>query len=156
MTTCMLSTFLTWMDKTLLFELNLLSCSDFPFCRLFLRCSMRDSDGGLSPATLHCTSSAVASPPTGQMLMDMCCRTTRLTAAADSANRDNSLTELFLKKRGVVDSKGLTLPSYFLILAGVVSSVVLLFISQTWFSTSPALSRFLASFTRSFLIRSLA
>jgi len=127
------------MDKTLLFELNLLSCSDFPFCRLFRRCSIRDSDGGLRPATLHCMSSAVVSPPTGQMLMDMCCSTTRLTAAADSANRDNSFTELF-----------------FLILAGVVSSVVLLFCSQTWFSTSPALSRFLASFTRSFFIRSFA
>merc|ERR1712115_743232 len=82
---------------------------------------MRDSEGGLSPAMLHCMSSAVLSPPAGQMLMDKC------------------FTELF-----------------FLILAGVVSSVVLLFISQTWPRTSPALSRFLASFTRSFLIRSLA
>merc|ERR1719319_696282 len=68
-----------------------------------------------------------------------CCRSTRFTAAADSANKESSFEVLF-----------------FLIFAGVVSSAVLLLLSQGWLSTSPADSLRLGVFTSSFWMRSLA
>ena len=83
---------LTWMDKTLLLLLILFSWSECPFCKLFLLCSIRDSEGGLRPMQL------LSLMLSCMMLTDMCCRTTRFTADADSANNDNCLAELSLRK----------------------------------------------------------
>lgn len=82
------------MDKTLEpAELILLSWSDWELWRDLRRCRRRDSLGGDRPAT--------ASPSTSHMptLIDMCCSTTRFTAAADSANKESSFEVLFLRKR---------------------------------------------------------
>merc|ERR1711993_58254 len=71
--------------------------------------------------------------------MDMCCSTTRFTTLTDSQASESCLAELS-----------------FLILAGVTRAVWLLLSSHSWYSTSLALSLFLASLTSSFLMRSLA
>ena len=83
------------MDKTLLLLFSLFSWSELlpDCCKLFLRCIIIDSAGGLSPTTG--VSCIVLS--SYRMLTDMCCSTTRFTAAADSANNDSCLAELSLK-----------------------------------------------------------
>merc|ERR1719510_1969539 len=90
-----------------------------------------ESEGGERPTRLSVLVS--------MMLMDMCCSTTLFTTLTDSQASDSCLAELS-----------------FLILAGVTSAVWLLLSSHSWYSTSLALSLFLASLTSSFLMRSLA
>ena len=66
------------------------------FCRvarlLRLRCSMKESAGGLRPTDSNCSALLHVSSSLLQ-----CCSTTLFTAAADSANWDRARAELFLR-----------------------------------------------------------
>ena len=87
------------MDKTLLLLFSLFSWSEWlPDCKLFLRCIIIDSEGGLSP-TIGAGDCCRAAELSCRMLTDMCCSTTRFTAAADSANSDSCRAELSLDRK---------------------------------------------------------
>lgn len=147
----MLSPKSTWIDKTLVF--NLFNWRDCPFCKLFLRCIIIESEGAESPTKLSDTQS--------RMLMDMCCSTTLFTAATDSQASDNCFAELSLKDihyhcNYLYYHYSHFAWTYFLILAGVLRKDWLLLSIHSWFRTSLALSLFFASLTSSLLMRSLA
>ena len=139
---------ITWLASPLKLEQFLIcSCWSLFSARLLLLCSKCDSLGGLSPA--------VFLVPT-VLVWDRCCCMMRWTDAADSAYRDSDATVLCLKWGGEKNNVIQCGYAYFLIFVGVLSWIVCLFCIQAWVNTSTALSRFLAFFTSSFLIRSLA